>query len=115
MTLRALLPPLVVATLLGGATYAAAATRSGSGSGSAVVSGYRVAGVHFETDERDPRDLVGVTFSLEPAPGPQAKATVRLRSDGSWYPCRLDGSAATCPTPGASLGTTDDLAVTVDG
>lgn len=106
---------MVIAAVIGGATYVASAATTRSGVGSAAVAGYQISDVHFAPDGQDPRNLSAVSFSLDQAPQGGAEARVQLFTAGPWHTCRLDGTRAVCGTPGTPLASVDRLAVSVDG
>ena len=110
-----LLVALVVAGVLGAATYAFTATNtvpaSYAGSGSGTISGYTVSGVAYTLNATTPTDIDSMTFTLN-----TSAATVKAKvvSGSSTYTnCSVSGGVnVTCDfSPDIAITTADQLSV----
>lgn len=96
---------IVLALIFSVTTYAFAATNtvpaSNAGDGSATISGYTITGVTY-TLGADPTVITGMSFTVTPditATNYAKNVSVRLVSNGTWYPCTVSTSdlvTATC-------------------
>lgn len=71
---------------------------SRAGDGSAAVSGFSIANVHYNLDPINPQQLTSVTFSISPSV--PAGGTVRVSTNGgaTWSPPCGTGATITCTT-----------------
>lgn len=105
---------IVLALVLGAATYGFAASNSvpesGAGDGDGAVSGYTITNIDYTLQGSDPTYLAGVSFDIAPTSGASTPDTVEisLNSGTDWVSCSA-GANTTCSLPS---DTYDVLSVT---
>ena len=89
--------------------------KSGGGDGSAAISGYTIANVHYTLDGTDPSTVTSIAFSLAPAAGGPVATTVKanlVAPSGSWFNCTQSAGTWTCTVSGGvNLADADELRV----
>jgi hypothetical protein len=90
--------------------FAAANTvgESAAGEGDGTVSGYTVSAIRYTLDNGDPTDVDQVVFTIDPDSGNALNNanTGYIQFDslaGTWFPCTLVGTTATCDTSGSNV------------
>ena len=88
--------------------YAASITFNGgtagaAGQGSGAISGYVVSSVHYQLDNTNPGQVVGVTFTMNPDTATTVKARINA---GTWVVCSAAPSPRSCPVTGSTVGAT---------
>lgn len=97
--------------------FAAANTvpTSSAGDGQGTISGYTVSGVTYTLNSTTPSTIDSVSFTITPAAGGNAPATVKAKlvsSGSTWFSCtNSSGTSWSCALTGVSASAADELRV----
>jgi len=109
---------VLLALVMAASTYAFAAANtvptSSAGDGQGAISGYTISNIHYTLDAANPALLSSVAFTVTPAAGASAPATVTVQfaAGGAWSTCtNTAGTSWSCPVTGITALAAENLRV----